>query len=145
MNTIIKPVKILIVDDTLLIRKYIGQLIRLEADLQVCGEAQDQESALRAIEELKPDMVLVDISFGGNEAGIELMREIHSRNKDLPTLALSLHEEALYGQRVREAGARGYLMKQEAPEYLITAIRHVLSGKHYVHCNATSSSGPSTG
>jgi len=126
-------IKILIVDDSALIRKYLTQLIQFEPDMQVCGEACDEESALEAVKKYNPDLVLVDISFGGNEAGIDLMQEINRQNKNLPMLALSLHEETLYGERVRQAGAKGYLMKQEAPDHLIFAIRQIMSGKFYVY------------
>ena len=126
-------VKILLIDDSDIIRKYITQLIQLEPDMEVCAEAYSEETARAALERQRPDLALVDISFGGNEAGISLMRDIHERYKDLPMLALSLHEEALYSERALKAGARGYLMKQEAPDHLIPAIRQILSGKVYVH------------
>ena len=125
--------KILIVDDNTIIRKYISHLIHLEPDLKVCAEAWNEKSALQAIEDHKPDVVLVDISFGGNEAGIDLMKEISTRYSNLPMLALSLHEETLYVERALSAGARGYLMKQEAPDHLVDAIHQILSGNRYVH------------
>ncbi len=128
MNPVEAVTKILIVDDSPLIRKYITRLLELEPDFKVCGQAENGPSALQAIEDQRPDMVLVDISFGGNEAGIDLMHAINARDPNLPMLAISLHEKDLYGDRVLRAGARGYLMKQEAPDQLIAAIRQILKG-----------------
>lgn len=132
MNSVDSMIRILVVDDSSMIRKYISQLIQLEPDMRVCAEAYDEASALKAIQEHKPDMVLMDISFGGNDAGIGLMKDISAQDSELPMLAISLYEEAIYKERAFDAGARGYLMKQEAPEHLINAIRQVMSGKIYV-------------
>lgn len=123
--------KVLLVDDHPVMRQGLGQLIDQEPDLMVCGEAEDQHSALAAIEKTKPDIAVVDISLK-NSSGIELMKDIHIRWPKLPALVLSMHDESFYAERVLRAGARGYVTKAEAPAKLIAAIRQVLAGGLHV-------------
>lgn len=105
------------------------QLIELETDLKICGEAGSAEDALQQLDHLKPDIALIDISLGGNERGIELIKNIRGKGCVFPILTVSLHEEALYSERVLKAGAQGYLMKQDAPEHIIHAIQQLLKAK----------------
>ncbi len=123
--------KILIVDDHPILRKGLSMLINQEADLAVRGEAEDARKAMEMIEAVKPDMVIVDISLPGVD-GVELLKNIKLRHGDLPTLVVSMHDEALFAERALRAGARGYIMKQEAVDKLLVAIRHVLSGEIFV-------------
>jgi DNA-binding NarL/FixJ family response regulator len=123
--------RVLIVDDHPIVRSGLGQLVQQEADLQVCGEASDASEALDEIERKKPDLVLVDISLGGS-SGIELTKTIRERYERLPVLVLSMHDESLYAERALRAGAKGYVMKQEAAETVLKAIRKVLGGGLYV-------------
>lgn len=119
--------RVLLVDDHPLLRQGLTQMINLEADLTVCGEAEDSPHAFSAVCELTPDAVLVDISLkGGN--GIELIKNLKARFPDLPMLVLSMHDESLYAERALRAGARGYIMKEEAPEKVIGAIRKIVAG-----------------
>ena len=123
--------KILVVDDHPIIREGLVRLVDDEQDLAICGQADDAPEALKAISETKPDVVIVDISLK-NSSGIELMKSIKAQYPKLPVLILSMHNEALYAERALRAGAMGYIMKQEASEKLLTAIRHVLVGQIYV-------------
>ncbi|MBN2298248.1 MAG: response regulator transcription factor [Deltaproteobacteria bacterium] len=125
---------ILIVDDHPIFRHGLAQLINQEDDLVVCGEAEDYHSAWKAVKELSPDMLIVDITLK-NMSGIDLIREINKNYKGLPMLVISMHEESLYAERSLRAGARGYIMKQEASESIVYAIREVLGGKIYASKN----------
>lgn len=123
--------RILIVDDHPLVRQGITQLVNQEADLHICCEAENAEEAIESIRNCVPDLVIVDISLEGI-SGIELVKIIKARNAHLPTLVMSMHDESLYAERALRAGARGYIMKQEAPEKILTAIRQILHGNIYV-------------
>jgi DNA-binding NarL/FixJ family response regulator len=122
---------VLIVDDHPIVRQGLAQLIDQEKDLQVCGQAEDAHEAMQAIRTLKPDMVIVDISLK-DTSGMELIKDLKVQYPDLPVLTLSMHDEAVYGERALRAGARGYIMKQEATEKVVSAIRRVLAGEVYV-------------
>lgn len=123
--------RILIVDDHPMMRQGLAQLIALEADLAVCGEAENAGAALDAIGAQKPDLVLVDISLPGKN-GLELIKDFQAVQPELPVLVISMHDESLYAERVLRAGGRGYIMKQEGGKKLMQAIRQVLDGKIYV-------------
>jgi len=126
-----KQKRILIVDDHPMMCQGLAQLIGVEADLAVCGEAENAGSALDAIGALKPDLVLVDISLPGKN-GLELIKDFRALQPDLPVLVISMHDESLFAERVLRAGGRGYIMKQEGGKKLMLAIRQVLEGKIYV-------------
>lgn len=123
--------RIVIVDDHPIVRQGLAQLIDQEDDLHICGQAEDAHEAMRAIRELNPDLVIVDISLR-TTSGIDLIKDIKTQFPALPVLTLSMHDEALYAERALRAGARGYIMKQEAPEEVVAAIRRVLAGTTYV-------------
>jgi len=123
--------KILILDDHPIVRRGLAELIDQEEDLMVCGQAEDAYDAMEAIKTLKPDLVIVDISLK-EKSGIEVIKDIKAQYPALIVLILSMHDESLYAERALRAGARGYIMKQEATEKVITAIRKVLSGQVYV-------------
>lgn len=122
---------ILIVDDHPVVRHGIAQIINAESDLAVCGEAESAPGALEAMRRLRPDLALVDISLQGTN-GIELIKLMKAEQPRLPILMLSMHDESLYALRSLRAGARGYVMKGEAMEHVLTAIRKVLAGDIYV-------------
>lgn len=122
---------VLIVDDHPIVRQGLAQLIDREEDLEVCGQAEDAHEALQAIRQLSPDMVIVDIALK-DTSGMELIKDLKVRYPNLPVLTLSMHDEAVYGERALRAGAKGYIMKQEATEKVVTAIRRVLAGEVYV-------------
>jgi len=123
--------RILVVDDHPLFRHGIGDLINAEPDLEVCGEADSAPAALEAIRSRAPDLVTIDISLRGAN-GIELLKSIKAEHAKLPLLVLSMHDESLYALRALRAGARGYIMKQEALDRVMSAIRQVLRGELYV-------------
>ena len=124
--------RIVIVDDHPLFRKGLEQLINNSDDaFTICGEAGDAAQAMTVIRELKPDLVIVDLSLPGAN-GIELIKNIRAEYDKLPVLILSMHDESLYALRALKAGAQGYVMKQEALENVINAIREVLAGRPYL-------------
>ena len=125
------PQRIYIVEDHPVFREGLVQIISGEKDLSVCGEAGDADHALEAIARLKPDLVLVDITLPG-KSGLELIKELRSRDSKVRILVVSMHDEALYADRVLRAGGDGYIMKQEDPEEIVHAIRDVLGGHIYV-------------
>jgi DNA-binding NarL/FixJ family response regulator len=132
----VKPVskakaRILLVDDHAVVRFGIAQLINRQDDLVVCGEEEDASRALSSITKLKPDLVIADISLR-DSSGLELMRNIKAQYPGLPVLVVSIHDESIYAEIAFRAGALGYLMKQEALEKILTAVRRVLSGAIYV-------------
>jgi DNA-binding NarL/FixJ family response regulator len=123
--------RILLVDDHPLVRQGLAQLIDAEPDLLVCGEAGGVRTALEAIRAIVPDLAVVDLTLEDGD-GLELVKEIVAERPGLPVLVLSMHNESLYAERVLHAGARGYIMKHEAPEKVLDAIRRVLKGDVYV-------------
>jgi len=123
--------RILIVDDHPIVRKGIADLVGQKPDFLVCGDADRVEDALPAIDQLKPDLVIVDLSLKG-AGGLELLKDLKIRHPEIPALVLSMHDETLFAERALRAGARGYVMKQEAVNELEHAIRRVLSGKIYL-------------
>ena len=122
--------KVYIVDDHPIFRKGLAQLINEEKDLTVCGEAESVAEALRDMEKRLPHLVIVDITLK-DRSGLELVRELHERWTDLPILVISMHDEAVYAERVLRAGALGYIMKEEMTGKVVQAIRQVLQGKIY--------------
>jgi DNA-binding NarL/FixJ family response regulator len=128
--------RILIVDDHPIFRHGLTQLISQEDDLEICGEAEDYHSAIKAVNELNPDMIIVDITLK-DMSGIDLIKEVHKSNKGIPMLVISMHDESLYAERALRAGARGYVMKQEASDSVVQAIRQVLGGGIYASKRVT--------
>src|SRR5438034_7230818 len=126
-----KKFKVLLVDDHPIVRQGLAQLINQEPDMTVCSEAEDAAKAFQAISTLHPHIVVVDITLKDSD-GIELIKNIKATNPQLPLLVLSMHEESLYCERALRAGAKGYIMKQEATTSVLTAIRRVLKGDLYL-------------
>lgn len=123
--------RVLIVDDHPIFRAGLASLVNLEADLTVCGEANDAAQAMQAVEKLHPDLLLLDMSLPG-KGGLELLKDIRAIAPRTPVLIISMHDETLYAERVIRAGGRGYIMKQEGPEKIVQAIRKVLEGGIFV-------------
>lgn len=126
----------MIVDDHPVVREGLRQLIDHEAALMVCGEAEDAAATLSSVDRLNPDLIILDLSLKGG-SGLDLLDQLQSRYPSLPVLVLSMHDEALYAERVLRAGARGYIMKHEATGTVITAIRRVLEGRVYLSDRAS--------
>jgi DNA-binding NarL/FixJ family response regulator len=123
---------ILLVDDHPLFRKGAIQLLGQEADVEVRAEADSTRTALDAIRREKFDLAIVDVGLGGGTNGIELTKMIKAEQPELPVLVVSMHDEALYAERALRAGARGYVMKREALDSILNAVREVLSGEIYI-------------
>src|SRR6266496_2517613 len=124
-------VRVLLVDDHPVLRKGLAQMINQDPRLAVCGEAEDAPQAIKAIETLLPDLVIMDISLKlGN--GIELLKTVKPHFPNLPVLVLSMHDEALYAERLLRAGAMGYIMKDAPAEQVLLAIGQVLAGEIFL-------------
>jgi DNA-binding NarL/FixJ family response regulator len=124
-------IRVLIVDDHPIVRHGFSALLGGETDFEVCGAVADGRSALDALETAKPDVALVDVSLGGT-SGIDLIRELKLSASQLFVLVVSMHDELLYAERALRAGASGYVMKHEATELIVRAIRAVAAGGIYV-------------
>jgi DNA-binding NarL/FixJ family response regulator len=122
--------RILLVDDHALMRRGLKTLIESEPDLTVCAEAASRRAGLDAIASAKPDLVIADLSLKDSD-GMDLIKDIKRKFPQLPILALSMHDEALYAERALRAGARGYVTKQELDQTVLIAIRRVLAGEVY--------------
>jgi DNA-binding NarL/FixJ family response regulator len=126
-NPVAAKHRIFIVDDHPLVREGLTNLINRQDDLIVCGEAEDSAGAMAGIAKCRPDVALIDISLK-NESGLELIKNLDSQFPLVALIVLSMHDEALYAERVLRAGARGYVMKCETTKSVLTAIRRVLEG-----------------
>ncbi|MGA0255295.1 MAG: response regulator transcription factor [Rhodothermales bacterium] len=125
------PKRIFLVDDHPLIRRGLRLTLETETDLMVCCEASSTEEAVSYLPELDPDIVMLDVSLPG-ASGLELLHYMIHNGFHWRVLVVSRHDEMLYAERAIRSGARGYVMKSEAPATIIAAVRTVLSGKLYV-------------
>lgn len=123
--------KVFIVEDHPIFRLGLKELLEQEADMTVCGEAEEIGEALAAIERAKPDLVIVDIALKGRN-GLDLVKTLSDSGEGPPILVLSMHEESVYAERALRAGALGYIMKHETSESIVTAARSVLKGRVFV-------------
>ena len=126
--------KVYIVDDHPLMRKGMAMTLQSDIEFDVCGQAESAEEALSEILEMNPDAAVIDISLPGMN-GIELVKNLLHQLPDLKILIVSRHDEELYAERALRAGAKGYLMKLEAGEVLVSAVRQVLNGGLYLSDN----------
>ncbi len=127
--------RVLIIDDHPVLRRGLAMLINEEADMEVCGQAEDSDGGLEACARLTPDIALVDVSLHESD-GVELMRQIVSQDGRILVLAVSMHEETVYAERALRAGARGYITKRAAEDRITEAIRIVLGGGVYLSDDA---------
>jgi DNA-binding NarL/FixJ family response regulator len=123
--------KILVVEDHPLFRAMLVQLIDKDLGMMVGGEADNIKDAMAIIEKTPLDAAIVDITLRGS-SGLELIKDLKARKIRLPVLVVSMHEEALYAERVLRAGAKGYISKHESPGEVVEAIRKVMAGRIYV-------------
>lgn len=130
--------RVLVVDDHPIVRQGLALMINQEPDLEVCGEAEEANTALAVLADTRPDVVLLDISLPGPD-GIEVLKTIRLTDPSLPVLMLSMHDETVYAERALRAGANGYIMKQEATENVLVALRRVLRSEVYVSDRVASS------
>jgi DNA-binding NarL/FixJ family response regulator len=126
-----QKIKIFLVDDHPLVREWLTNLLNQQPDFSVCGETGSAPEALRLLEPARPDIVIVDISLASG-SGLELIKSIRGLDAGKAILVLSMHDELLYAERALRAGARGYVMKSEATQKVIQAVRAVLAGQVYV-------------
>jgi DNA-binding NarL/FixJ family response regulator len=123
--------RIFLVEDHPVFRDGLAKLLNAEPDLTVCGEAGDAKAGFKNIRKLQPDLAVVDLGLPG-KSGLDLIKEIRAAKLPVKLLVVSMFDEALYAQRVLRAGGDGYIMKQEDPQEIISAIRDVLAGHIYV-------------
>lgn len=123
--------RVLLVEDHPLFRDQLAQLINREPRMSVCGEADNIHTALELIESRRPDVAIVDLTLKG-PSGLELIKNLKAREIETPVLVLSMHDQALYAERVLKAGARGYITKNEASKEVMTALQAVLRGEIYL-------------
>jgi DNA-binding NarL/FixJ family response regulator len=123
--------RIMVVDDHAIVLHGLKELINAEPDLAVTMEAGSAEQAMQLLEAEQPDLLITDISLPGL-SGLDLIKKATQAWPRLPALVLSMHDEMVHGERAFRVGARGYLVKQEATEKVIIAIRKILAGDVYL-------------
>lgn len=123
--------RVLIIDDHPIMRERLIHLIGNEADLTVCGDADDTPAAMDLIAATRPELVITGLSLRHSH-GLGFIKDLHTRFPRLLVLVFSMHDESLYGERVVRAGARGFIQKRATSKELLRAIRHVLSGQIYL-------------
>ena len=129
--------RVFLIEDHPIVVQGLTQIINQERDLIVCGHAAGVHYAREEIRRLKPDLAVADIALKEIN-GLELIKALRSQFPELPILTLSMHDEAVYAERSLRAGAGGYIMKDQATENLVGAIRKVLSGDIYLSERMTS-------
>jgi len=126
-----KRFKVFLVDDHPIILEGLVRLLNIQPDLNFCGQATTAHQALKVITRLKPDLVILDITLAGSD-GMGLIKDMKLRSLKSFILVLSMHDEALYAERALKAGAKGYIMKHQAPKELLKAVRGILNGEIYL-------------
>ena len=126
-----KPIKIFLADDHTIVREGLAKLLEGEANLQVVGEAENGREAVGKVEELKPDIVLMDIAMPMLN-GIEATRQIRKICPETKIIILSMHSHERYISELFRLGASGYLLKSAAGTDIITAIQASLRGETYL-------------
>lgn len=123
--------KIVLVDDHPVMRKGLAMIFDSDPGYEVVAQIDRAEELIQRLDELAPDLIIVDVSLPGMN-GLELVKHVISQKEDQKILVVSRHDESLYAERVIRAGAKGYVMKLEAGEVLLKAVRKVLNGGIYV-------------
>jgi DNA-binding NarL/FixJ family response regulator len=126
------PTRVFIVDDHPLVREWLGNLLRLEADIVVVGSAADPATALTAMAAQAPDVAIVDLSLQRG-SGLDLIKDLRARFPAVQVVVLSMHEEMTDLERAFRAGASGYVMKRESTSQIVEAIRQVRNGKMFAN------------
>jgi DNA-binding NarL/FixJ family response regulator len=132
----VRKTKVLLIDDHPILRAGLAERINHEADMEICAEAGTAFEAMQAIAQTNPDVAIVDISLEDSH-GLGLIKDIKIQYPKLAMLVFSMHDENLYAERALHAGARGYVMKQEAPQTVLNAIRRVLLGDIHLSADMT--------
>ena len=123
--------RIVIAEDHTILREGLRSLLSSEPELRVVGEAKDGREAIRRVEQLEPDLILMDLSMPRMN-GVEAIREIKNRIPETKVLALTVHKAEEFVLEVLQAGADGYVLKDASSEELVMAIRSVLEGQRYL-------------
>jgi DNA-binding NarL/FixJ family response regulator len=123
--------RVFIIDDQPIIRERVTELLHGEADLSVCGEADDIRIAMDLIAREQPDLVITGLSFK-NSHGLGLVKDLRARFPAVQVLVFSIYDELLYGERAIRSGARGFIEKRATTKELLAAIRRVSSGEIYL-------------
>lgn len=123
--------RVLVADDHPFLRVGLSHLINKEADMTVCGEAENVAGVRSGVEREKPDILLTDLCLGDSD-GLDLIKGLKAQFPNLPILVLSQQDETLFAERVLRAGARGYIMKERATQDVMEGIRTILGGDLYV-------------
>lgn len=121
-------VRVVVADDHPIVRSGIRELLERTVDIEVIGEASTGKEALKLVREMVPDILLLDMQLPDMQ-GIEVARELHQSGSTVKILVLSAHDDPYYIQELLENGAQGYLVKEEAPEVLIDAVRGIAQGQ----------------
>lgn len=122
---------VIIIDDHPLFSRGLSQLIETQKSLKVIGTAKDRMEAISLLNQVTPELAIVDLNLG-QEDGLELIKDVLSYQPQIKVLVLSMHDERFYAERAIKAGARGYIMKEEAETMVINAIQTVLNGDVYL-------------
>lgn len=130
-ETLVHKSRVFVVDDHPLVREGLANLINAQEDLIICGEAEDSAQAITGMMKTAPDVALIDISLQ-NESGLELVKHLAAQFPKVALIVLSMHDETLYAERALRAGARGYVMKREATNNVLSSIHRVLEGGVFV-------------
>jgi two-component system invasion response regulator UvrY len=124
-------IRVLLVDDHTVVRTGFRLLLETVGDVRVVAEADSGEAACLRFDEMTPDVVVLDLSMPGM-GGLETIKRLRARDKDVRTLALSAHDDAMHARRALRQGALGFLSKRTAPETLLEAVRMVAAGQRYI-------------
>lgn len=122
--------RVFLLDDHPLVREWLSGMISAEADLEVCGQAEEAAIALSAVAQVKPDIIVVDLSLPRG-SGLDFIKDLRAQYPAIRVLVLSMHDEASVAERAFRAGAHGYAVKRESGPKIIEGIRAVLSGSFY--------------
>lgn len=123
--------RIILAEDHTILREGLRSLLSSSQDLEIVGEAEDGREAVRLAEELKPDLILTDLSMPRMN-GMEAIKEIRERSPETKILVLTVHKAEEYILATLQAGANGYLLKESTHAELLIAVHHVLRGRCYI-------------
>lgn len=124
--------RVLIIDDHPIFRMGLKELINQEDDLEVCGEVEKPAKVMDCIKTLSPNIVLIDLALEQTDDGLELISRIRASHEGLPLLVISMYDESRYAKKAIKSGANGYIMKQEASDSVIKAIKTILNGHIFI-------------
>lgn len=126
-----KKVKVVIAEDHTILREGLKALLGSDPDLEVCGEADNGKDAIKLVQRLNPDIVLMDLSMPRIH-GLEAIREIRKTNPTTKILVLTVHDDEEYISATLRSGASGYVLKNDSYNELLSSIKTVLRGKPYL-------------